>query len=253
MHHRRAQGNLQSTYDKKPSDHSVVETVVKRQEKYLLDLEEQRKIAKRLLQKNAYEEVNEKREGGFSAFVNGANRFIRGDLSVPKPKNPSYLGNLYKNKDLFLRKVLIGTPKNPKRPAAASNFSAPQNFGSNGKRKSLTGSDRPLAENCSHPYYASYNFTYRNIVHDIVPAQFSSDGVADEMIAPENKISEPLLNSRCKYSNNFRGGFSGEPEGDSIECGGDANGFRNRKSSKISLLKSKHFNAFLKQFMCCST
>lgn len=249
MHHRRTQESIQTIYGGKLSDHSEFETAIKRQENFVNELEKQKKLAKNLVQKNSYEEVNEKREKGFSAFVNGANRYINGVpvLTIPKPKNPSNLTSIYKNKYLFF----VPRPK-AKAPPCATNLPSPKYTKIRSKSKNTNSRDTPNKN--THPYYSPNIFTYHDEIAGVVPAQFSSEGVIDLMPSADLKTNEPLLSSQRRYYSISLAEGSSDADGDSIDLSSDAIDFRHRKSAKLSVLKSKRFNRFLKQWrLCCAS
>ena len=110
MLQRKTKVSFQPAYGKKVNDNSNLETAIRKHDRYLIELEKQKQLVKNLQRKNSSEEAKEKRERGFSSYVNGAN-------APPKPKTPSKL-NLPKSKQCFPNPKLTHT--NPRNKQANS-------------------------------------------------------------------------------------------------------------------------------------
>ena len=61
------------------------ENALRKHDRYLIELEKQKKLAKILQRKNPIEEKQEEREKGFSPYVNGANALVTPRLSQSRP------------------------------------------------------------------------------------------------------------------------------------------------------------------------
>jgi len=109
MLQRKSKVTFQPAFNKKTvNNNTELETAIQKHDRYLIELEKQKQLSKNLQRKDSVEEAKEKREKGFSAYVNGAN-------ALPKPKSTLKLHNLPKGKQYFPKPILTyNTPRNEK-------------------------------------------------------------------------------------------------------------------------------------------
>ena len=81
---------------------SVFESALRKHDRYLIALEKQKRLSKALIRKDPNAEEKEKRERGFSTYVNGAN-------ALSKPKPVFLRDNFSKNQDALPNPKYAGT------------------------------------------------------------------------------------------------------------------------------------------------
>ena len=83
MQRRKTKLSCNSAYGKNANNNCAqLESAVKKHDRYLIELEKHKKLAKSLHRKNTTEEEKEKKERGFSTYVNGANALPRPQSSM---------------------------------------------------------------------------------------------------------------------------------------------------------------------------
>ena len=96
MHHKGSPSSLQSTYGNRRSA-GQFDIASRKEEKILKELELQTQSAKRLMQQNLSEEVNEQRQRSFTTVVNGAHQYTNEFFRA----SPTKLKAFYNKKKMF--------------------------------------------------------------------------------------------------------------------------------------------------------
>ena len=122
MLQRKTKATFQPTCSKTVDNSAEFDSAIRKHDRYLIALEKQKQLSKNLQRKGSAEEAKEKREKGFSVYVNGAN-------ALPQRKTISKLNNLPKSKHYFPKPVLTyNSPRNDKRATSAPGGKSTRRF-----------------------------------------------------------------------------------------------------------------------------
>ena len=219
MHHRR--GNACPAVGKMTSNYAEMEGAIKGQDKYLIELETQRKLAKRLMKKKFSEANDDRKKQGLSSIENEVNPYMNGYV-VPRPKSPSKLKKMFPGRKGDKAKVFTKHQD----PLLLQSFADYDQYLLE-CRNTMT----------SHLSRSIIDFEDMN---DAEHHQFSCEGITNE----DNQGKNPLLSLNCQGLDSLVREF------DESFLDLDALNLGRKKSARYPKRK-KRLDAFLKQFVRC--